>query len=234
MDVENSSISSREVSLRRSNGVRSNSVYTSRMNSTDARQGELQQHTVTTVSGDDESVGDPHQPGEDVINQEIAICESGQNETQTEVREQVSPPSSSETQRLHNNILEDRHRPIRSAGERETHHEDSEPDVAGDTSTSNRRRGKGALMCMTLTRITALVVLAIVIAGIFSVPIILFVIKTNKDRVSGSHHISFNFLQFKTLHQLLLYRPLQQQNAVQKCTLVKCANQYSQLDRAAF
>ena len=192
MDVESSSISSREVSPRRSNGVRSNSAYTSRMNSTDARQGELQQHTVTTVSGDHESVGDHCPPGEDVINQEMAICESGQNETQTEPREQVTPPSSSETQRLHNNIHEDRHRPIRSAGERDTHHSDSEPDVTGDTSTSNRRRGKGALMCMTLTRITALVVLAIVIAGVFSVPIILFVIKTNEDRVSGSH---LNFLQ---------------------------------------
>ena len=193
MDVESSSISSGEASPLRSDGV-----YTSRMNSTDTRQGEVQQQTVTTVSDNNERIGDHCQPEEDIINQEIAISESGQNETQTEPREQVVPTSSSETQRLHNNILEHRQRPQRSAGERETHHEDGGPDVTGDTSASNRRRGEGALMCMTLTRITALVVLATVIAGIFSVPIILFVIKTNQDRVSGLHHevhILFSFLQ---------------------------------------
>ena len=230
MDMERSSMSSREGSPLKSNGA-----YTSRINSTDAGQRELHvvQQTAAAVSSDDERVENHCLTEEDTpreINQERTISEGGQNEIQTQLQEQVTPPSSSEPQTPHNGMFGDRHRPNGSAaGGGETHHEDNELAITGDTSTGHR--SKGALTCMTLTRITGLVVLAIVIAGIFSVPIVLFALKTNKDRVSGTLmknlYITYA-ISMLTLYHIMynLYRALQQLNALLRCTMVKYASQH--------
>ena len=64
--------------------------------------------------------------------------------------------------------------------EADEHHEDK-PDKTTDTATTDKQKEKGAL---SLTRFVALVILAIVIAGLFTVPIVLFILKTNLSNVS--------------------------------------------------
>ena len=66
-------------------------------------------------------------------------------------------------------------------------HVDSDPSTPSDDDTT--RRGSPLTI---LTRVTALVILAIIMVGLFSLPLTLFVVKTtNSDSVSGTYYFTF-------------------------------------------
>ena len=102
---------------------------------------------------------------------------TGQSDTQTNLQQQVGdvPTSpSSETAgnyHLHEHVSE------------ENHHE-LEPETTIATQPKDRQMKKGALLCLSATKIMALLILGIVIAGLFSVPVAVFVLKTHHFSVS--------------------------------------------------
>ena len=97
---------------------------------------------------------------------------AGQSDTQTNLQQQVHDvPTSPSSERASNYHL---HEDVSG----ENHHE------LAATQSKDRQMKKDALLCLSATKIMALVILGIVIAGLFSVPIAVFVLKTHHFSVS--------------------------------------------------
>lgn len=102
---------------------------------------------------------------------------TGQNpDTQTNLQQQVHDIPTS-PRAGNNHLHEDMHNINR---------QDEEPETTVAIAT-DRQMKKGALLCLSATKIMALIILGIVIAGVFSVPIALFVLKTNHSSVSTTN-----------------------------------------------
>ena len=112
------------------------------------------------------------------MNMERSVT-AGQSDTQTNLQQQVhddpTSPSSERAGNYHLHVHED-------VG-REYHHE-LEPETTIATQPKDRQMKKGALLCLSATKIMALIILGIVIAGLFSVPVAVFVLKTHHFSVS--------------------------------------------------
>ena len=143
--------------------LRPNRTYGS---SPTARQNEYSLQVVTTSS--DENDGHSQQP---VDTHTMDLERSSQSTSHNKSWQQVA---TDRTERTENNHLPAQGMVVGDDDETETNTSDRE----------RRKRKKGALMCISLTRLVALVILAIVIAGLFTVPIVLFILKANDNNVS--------------------------------------------------
>ena len=95
------------------------------------------------------------------------LVTAGQSDTQTNLQQQVhDDPTSPSSERAGNYV----------GGE--NHHE------LAATQPKDKQMKKGALLCLSATKIMALMILGIVITGLFSVPVAFFVLKTNDFSVS--------------------------------------------------
>ena len=100
-------------------------------------------------------------------------------------QERLSPVAGGDRQLAQHAML-----PVPSAGWRESNNSNRERtsvslESLNQSSTANETARKSASsVVISLTRLVALLVLALVIAGLFSVPVALFVLKTNIDSVS--------------------------------------------------
>lgn len=102
---------------------------------------------------------------------------AGQSDTWTNLQQQVHDvPTSPSSERAGNYHL---HEGVGG----ENHHE-LEPETTIATQPKDRQMKKGALLCLSATKIMALMILGIVIAGLFSVPVAFFVLETNHFSVS--------------------------------------------------
>ena len=137
-----------------------------------ARQNESHSDSLQVVTtSNDESDQNSQQPANThTMDLERSVTE-GQSMSHNESRQQ---DATDRTERTENNHLPAQGMVVGDDDETETNTSDRE----------RRKRKKGALMCISLTRLVALVILAIVIAGLFTVPIVLFILKANDNNVS--------------------------------------------------
>ena len=126
---------------------------------------------VTSESENDQLIADTH-----AMDMERSVT-AGQSDTQTNLQQQVHDvPTSPSSERAGN------YHPLEHVSG-ENHHE-LEPETTIATQLTDRQMRNGPLLCLSATKIMALLILGIVIAGLFSAPIAVFVLKTHHFSVS--------------------------------------------------